>query len=184
MNATLAHRPPRLADLPAAPLLAVAAAPWQRLQLHPAPSGAVVLEALGAALALRLEITELAELARPIALPPAALRRLRRLHPDAERLVIDATDGLLRLRTVGSDAAAVVMATEGDPLDRLPLLEAGCSPAVPVKAAALVVAAGLLQRLGAADAVVIVLDSPTLALEIQGDNYRMQLAAAYKSFTG
>ena len=183
MSATLAHRPPRLADLPAAPLLALAAAPWQRLQLHPTPHGAVV-EALGAELALRLEITEMAELARPIALPPAALRRLRRLHPDAERLVIDATDGLLRLRTVGSDAAAVVMATEGDPLDRLPLLEAGCSPAVPVKAAALVVAAGLLQRLGAADVVVIGLDSPTLALEIQGDNYRMQLAAAYKSFTG
>lgn len=180
MSDALAHRPPRLADLPAAPLLALAAAPWQRLQLHPTPHGAVVVEALGAVVALRLEITELAELARPIALPPAALRRLRRLHPDAERLVIDttATDGLLRLRTVGPDAAAVVMATEADPLDRLPLLEAGRSPAVPVKAAALVVAAGLLQRLGAADAVVIGLDSPTLALEIQSSSCRMQLAAA------
>lgn len=117
--AALAKRRPRLADLPARPILGLLVLTPTRgdrchVALRPAGPGLVIVEAGGGAIFAALEVE--GELTRPLALPRAALATLRRRNPTAERLAIDgpASDGpgLLRLSALDQCSAATVLTAE------------------------------------------------------------------------
>lgn len=112
------RRRPRLADLPAPPLLALAPlVPHHRpaVMLRPISSDRVMAEAGSGACCALLELD--GQLSRPLYLPRAALITLAKRHPLAERLVIDANDdGLLLFRAINGDSSATVICSEADAL--------------------------------------------------------------------
>jgi hypothetical protein len=138
-KAALAKRRPRLGDLPARPILGLLALTPTRgerrsIALRPAGDGRVIVEAGSGAIVAALELE--GELTRPIALPRAALARLRCRHPTAERLAIDGPSpggtGMLRLSALDESSAATVLADEavlvgelGDLLTAPPLQRLG-----------------------------------------------------------
>ena len=138
-KAALAKRRPRLADLPARPILGLLALTPTRgerrsIAMRPAGDGRLIVEAGSGAIVAALELE--GELTRPIALPRAALARLRCRHPTAERLAIDGPSpggsGLLRLSAMDESSAATVLAPEatltdglGDLLTAPPLMRLG-----------------------------------------------------------
>ena len=124
----LAKRRPRLADLPAGPILGLlgltpSGGDRCHVALRPAGPGRVIAEAGGGAIVAALEIE--GELTRPMALPRSALATLRRRHPTAERLAIDgpspAADGpgLLRVSALDQSSAATVITPETTLVDGL-----------------------------------------------------------------
>jgi len=122
----LAKRRPRLADLPAGPILGLlvltpSGGDRCHVALRPAGPGRVIAEAGDGAIVAALEIE--GELTRPMALPRAALATLRRRHPTADRLAVDgpAADGpgLLRISALDSSSAATVLTPEATPVDGL-----------------------------------------------------------------
>ena len=132
--AGIATRSPRIADLPAAPALAllqlvpVAPEGLAVLQIRPAAAeGRVLLEVAGHALLGRIETD--GDCARPIAVPRGPLAVLRKRHPDAERLVLDQLDPGVGLRSFGPDATVALTAAEGELLPQLPMVELPEAPA-------------------------------------------------------
>lgn len=128
MGAGIAPRAARIADLPAAPVLAllqlVPLAPegLAALQIRPATAnGRVLLELAGPALMGRIEAD--GDCSRPVAIPRGPLAVLRRRHPDAERLVLDQLEVGVGLRSFGPDATVALTAAEGELLPELPLVE-------------------------------------------------------------
>jgi hypothetical protein len=124
--AALAKRRPRLADLPARPILGLLALTPTRgerthVALRPAGAGRVILEAGGGAIVAAIEVE--GDLTRPMALPRAALATLRRRHPTADRLAIDGPvadgPGLLRLSALDQCSAATVLTAEATLTDGL-----------------------------------------------------------------
>lgn len=165
----LARRRPRLADLPAAPLLALlplvpAKGPRAYAHLRAAGAGRVLIEAGGGALVGCVEVR--GELAREVAIPRAALALLQRRHPGAHRLTVDGAlpdgpPGALLLRTLDSTSAASVSCVEAEPqrgtvsdLLKDPPLLAGDERSCMLNTALLSQAADTMRRLcpGAADA--------------------------------
>ena len=138
-KAALTKRRPRLGDLPARPILGLLALTPTRgerrsIALRPAGENRVIVEAGSGAIVAALEIE--GELGRAIALPRAALARLRCRNPTAERLAIDGAapggTGMLRLTALDESSAATVLAPEatltdglGDLLTAPPLLRLG-----------------------------------------------------------
>lgn len=124
----LACRSARLADLPAAPVLALLELvpskpePLAVLQIRPAlTEGRVLVEIASPALMGCLELE--GDCAGPVALPRAPLAVLKRRHADAERLVVDRVELGLGLRSFSRDATVALTAPEGPPLPELPLVE-------------------------------------------------------------
>lgn len=107
------------ADLPAAALYGLAQLAGKGrmfVLLTPLGDGRVTAEAGAGAVLGVVEIE--AQLARPLALPAAALLGLQRRHPDATVLAVDAPDdgpALLRIVALGADGSATVNAPEADP---------------------------------------------------------------------
>lgn len=123
----IAPRTARIADLPAAPALAllelVPRVPegLAALQIRPAAAdGRVLLEVAGSALIAQIEAD--GDCARPIAIPRGPLAVLRRRHPDAERLVLDQLEAGVGLRSFGADATLALTAPEAQALPALPLV--------------------------------------------------------------
>ena len=116
----------RLADLPAAPLLAAAAlapaAPVGLACLRIAPAaapGRVVIEALSNYQAVRLEVAGTA--ARAVTVPRWALLELRRRHREAGRVVIEPMGPVgLRLVSLADAIGTAAVAGEVAPLPELP----------------------------------------------------------------
>jgi len=117
----LARRRPRLADLPAAPLLALLplvpkAGPRAYLHVRPAGDGRVIVEGGGGPLVGVIELR--GTVVRELALPRAGMALLARRHPRAERLAVDGAlpDGpaLLRLAALDADSSATVLAPEAE----------------------------------------------------------------------
>ena len=81
----------------------------------------MIVEAGSGAIVAALELE--GELTRPLALPRAALARLRCRHPTAERLAIDGAapggTGMLRLSAMDESSAATVLAPEATLTDGL-----------------------------------------------------------------
>jgi len=125
MSATaLATTGPRLADLPAAPLLALAALIPAKppglaaVRIRPTAGGRVVIEALANTVAAALEVE--GEALQPLTLPRWALLELRRRHREAERLVIEPFGQGLRLVSLGDRAAVALACGEAAALPELP----------------------------------------------------------------
>lgn len=118
----LARRRPRLADLPAHPLLNLlplvpSKGPRAYAHLRAAGAGRVLIEAGGGALVACVEVR--GELAREVAIPRTALAMLQRRHPGAHRLTVDGAlpdgpPGGLLLRTLDSTSAASVSCVEAE----------------------------------------------------------------------
>ncbi|MEY4358593.1 MAG: hypothetical protein RLZZ631_79, partial [Cyanobacteriota bacterium] len=115
------RRRPRLADLPAAPLLAlVPLVPPIRpfVVLRQIAEGRVLAEAGGGAVVAVLEVA--GELTRELFLPRAGLMTLAKRHPRADRLTVDGPDPdgapLLLLRALDRDSSATVICPEADPM--------------------------------------------------------------------
>jgi hypothetical protein len=128
MTGAIAPRPERLADLPAAPVLAlldlVPSAPGAlaALQIRPAEvDGRVLVEVAGSALMGRIEAD--GDCARPVAIPKAPLAMLRRRHPDADRLVLDQLEPGVGLRSFGADATVAITCPAAQLLPELPMVE-------------------------------------------------------------
>jgi hypothetical protein len=128
-TAGIASRAARIADLPAAPVLAllelVPADPeaLASLQIRPAgKEGLAQLEVASPVLMGRLEVE--GDCSRPVSLPRGALAVIRRRHSDAERLVVDAVaePGMVGLRSFGKDATVAISCPEAQPLPELPLV--------------------------------------------------------------
>lgn len=115
---------PRLADLPAAPLFALAAlapakpAGLAAVRICPAGPDRVRIEALGQTIAAALELEGTA--GRAVTLPRWALLELRRRHRPAERLVIDRFGEGLRLVSLAEQTAAALACGEAVALPELP----------------------------------------------------------------
>lgn len=114
----LARRRPRLADLPARPLLGLLAVtqktgPRSAIVLRP-DGDRVWAESSSGPLAAAVLMT--GDLTRPLAIPRDAIALLQRRHPDAERLAIEGAApgemGGLLLRTLSSASAVSVIAAE------------------------------------------------------------------------
>lgn len=118
----LARRRPRIADVPAAPVLAVlplvpAKGPRTYVHLRGAGPGRVLIEAGGGAVIAAIEAR--GELVREVALPRSALLMLARRHGCAERLTVDGAreddpPGSLLLRTLDATSAASVACVEAE----------------------------------------------------------------------
>jgi hypothetical protein len=119
----------RLADLPAGPLLAVAAlaparpAALAAVRIAPAAApGRVVLEALSNFQAVRLEVAGTA--ARAVTVPRWALMELRRRHREADRLVIEPMGPVgLRLVSLAEAIGTAAVCGEVAELPELPTWE-------------------------------------------------------------
>lgn len=134
MGAGIAPRAARIADLPAAPVLAllqlVPLAPegLAALQIRPAAAeGRVLLEVAGPSLMARIEAD--GDCSRAVALPRGPLVVIRKRHPDAERLVLDQLEAGVGLRSFGPDATVAISAPEAQLLPDLPLVELPEHPA-------------------------------------------------------
>lgn len=128
MGTGIAPRAARIADLPAAPVLAlldlVPTGPeaLAALQIRPAAAeGRVVLEVAGSSLLGRIEAD--GDCSRPVAIPRGPLAVLRKRHPNAERLVLDQLEVGLGVRSFGPDATVAVTAPEAQLLPDLPLVD-------------------------------------------------------------
>jgi hypothetical protein len=128
-TAGIAPRAARIADLPAAPLLALLELvppdpeALAALQIRPAEQeGLALLEVASPVLLGRLVVE--ADCSRLVALPRGALAVIRRRHADAERLVVDAVSepGMVGLRSFGKDATLAISCPEAQPLPELPLV--------------------------------------------------------------
>jgi hypothetical protein len=132
MTAEIAPRGVRLADLPAAPVLALldliprSGTPetLAALQVRRGPTeGRVLLEVATVALLARIEVD--GDCGRSVAVPRAPLAVLRRRCGDAERLVIDRVPepGLIGLRCFAPDSTVALACPEAEPLPDLPLVD-------------------------------------------------------------
>lgn len=143
-TAGIAPRAARLADLPAPPLLALLELVPSKpeglacLQIRPGPSeGLVEVEVAGPSVMGRLVLE--GEAARPVCLPRAALVLLKRRHPDAERLVIDALEDPrhIGLRTFSACSTVAISTPEAAALPLLPLVTLAPDAPPPAAGAAL-----------------------------------------------
>lgn len=128
--AELAPRAARLADLPAAPALALldliprGPEPLAALQIRRGPTeGRILLEVATDSLIARIEVD--GDCARPVAIPRVPLAVLRRRCGDAERLVVDVVPepGLIGLRCFAPDSTTALSCPEAEPLPELPLVD-------------------------------------------------------------
>lgn len=116
----LARRRPRIADLPAGPVLNLLAlvpkaGPRAYIHLRGGGAGRVLIEAGGGALVAAVEVR--GELAREVALPRAGVALLQRRHGAADRLTVDGAlpdgpPGGLLLRALDATSAASVACLE------------------------------------------------------------------------
>ncbi len=119
----------RLADLPAAPLLAVAGlaparpAALAAVRIAPAAAaGRVVIEALSNFQAVRVVVAGTA--ARPVSIPRWALLELRRRHREAERVVVEPQGPVgLRLVSLAEAIGTAAVCGEVAELPELPTWE-------------------------------------------------------------
>lgn len=175
-----------LADLPAPPLLALGAfagprEPYDRVMLRDGGDGSVLAEAAHSdALVARLGPLGDAELQRPIALPRYVLRRLRRRHPEAERIAVHQADpelpGLLALRSLSANAATVVWFPQPEHRPPLPLpdrFEPGADESILLAPGLLATATALLQSLGAPSFELRAVAHPVVGLELCADGCRV-----------
>lgn len=171
--AAIAPRAARLADLEAAPVLAlldlVGRSPEQlaAVQISPGPTdGRVVVEAACSAVMARLEVDGDAE--HPICLPRGPLLVLRRRHPEAERLVLDQLDTGVGMRTFGPDTTVAITSPRAEPLPPLPFVPLPERPAagdrLPLLLDPVLLGKGLgvLARLGCGTVALTVLDHPVV----------------------
>lgn len=166
----------RLADLPAAPLLAVAgmipAAPVGLAAVRIAPaaaSGRVVIEALSNFQAVRLEVAGTAT--RPMHVPAWAVRELRRRHKEARRVVIEPMGPVgLRLVSLADAIGTAAVCGEVAELPKLPTWEPlESEPPAPLLLDPALLAAALAGLREAAPGAPIELrwlDHPVLGLEL------------------
>ena len=179
----LAHRRPRLGDLPARPILGLLALTPTRgerrsIALRPAGDNRVIVEAGSGAIVAALELE--GELTRPLALPRAALARLRCRHPTAERLAIDGAypggTGMLRLSALDESSAATVLADEavlvgelGDLLTAPPLQRLGEAQCVMLDPVLVAMAVEAMRRVCPAAPVEVTLSTDELLALSRGE---------------
>jgi hypothetical protein len=119
--AEITTRAPRLADLPAAPVFALAelcpATGWPWLTATPSPDGGVSVRAFSAPLVAELHLAD-ADAARPVSVMASDITAIRRRHRDAARLVLDQGPQGLALRSFSEGATVTLAAVE--PAEHLP----------------------------------------------------------------
>ena len=123
-NSSITTRPQRLADLPATAVFSLAALinskpePLAAVRIRPTDPGEAAVEVLSNVLAA--SITVEATMEQEITLPRAAVLTLKRMHPAAERLVIDAHGDRLQLRTFSIDTTVSTICSPALALPAIP----------------------------------------------------------------
>jgi|Wag4MinimDraft_19_1082662.scaffolds.fasta_scaffold25564_2 hypothetical protein len=172
---------PSIASLPLAPAMALVTLlpPDGALQIRPAGDGLLCLEAVGRVMAAAVELE--GESSRPVAIPAAALPKLRREIKAPHWLtVVEQPPGLL-LRVQSLDQSAAITCSEPPELPPLCLDDAAAAP--PAAAPPLLdlellrVAVEVLQAAGCRVAALIAPEHPRIGLLLRADQAEPTAAA-------
>lgn len=123
-NSCITTRPQRLADLPAAVVFALVGLINSKpealaaVRIRPTDPGEAAVEVLSNVLAASITVEATAE--QEITLPRASVLALKRMHPGAERLVIDAHGDRLQLRTFSIDTTVSTICSPAPALPAIP----------------------------------------------------------------
>lgn len=125
MSSAITLSGPRVADIPAAPLMAVAQLLPARpvdlavVRLRPAGGGRVWIEAIAHYMAVSLLLQGSVDRSA-LYLPRWAVMAQRRRHPDAERMIVEEMGAGFRLVSISDRAAVAVAMGEGPEIPAIP----------------------------------------------------------------